>query len=574
VIRILIILLFISSVSISQPLTSFEKSEGRETGTYAEVISFYRNLNQMYPGKTSLLKMGMTDSGEPLHLFILSNEKISDSTELGSTAAIRLLINNGIHPGEPDGIEASMMLARDLLASDELPDGLIICVIPVYNIGGALNRNSTSRVNQNGPEAYGFRGNARNFDLNRDFIKADTRNTFAFYEIFHLVQPDLFIDTHVSNGADYQYAITHLATQHNRIGGRMGTYIHDEFTPRLEDMMASKGHRITPYVNVFNRTPDERGFTQFMDAPRYSTGYTSLFGTLGFMIETHMLKPFDLRVAATYAFLENFIDLAKTDGEKIRSLRREVIESIRPGIMHPIDWRLNDQQSREISFAGYEGTMIDSEVTGQKRLKYDKSRPFERKIPYYDTYEPVLEVQVPSAYIVPQGWHGIIDRLVANGAVYERLPEDTTLNVESYRIGSFSSSSTPYEGHFPHRELTIGKSIHNVDFRAGDFIFPIPQYAGRFLVETLEPLATDSYFRWNFFDTILQQKEGFSPYVFEDLARDILAEQPDLKERLEKKKQEDESFASNWYLQLNFIYENSAYRETPHNQYPVYRIVK
>ena len=71
----------------------------------------------------------------------------------------------------------------------------------------ALNRNSTTRTNQNGPESYGFRGNARNYDLNRDFIKSDTKNAKTFAQIFHLVQPDVFIDNHVSNGADYQYIL-------------------------------------------------------------------------------------------------------------------------------------------------------------------------------------------------------------------------------------------------------------------------------------------------------------------------------------------------------------------------------
>ncbi|MEJ2005801.1 MAG: hypothetical protein P8X57_12785, partial [Cyclobacteriaceae bacterium] len=371
---------------------------------------------------------------------------------------------------------------------------------------------------------------------------------------------------------DYQYPITHLATQHNRIGGTMGSYIHDTFTPELEMAMETSGYAITPYVNVFNRTPDERGFSQFMDAPRYSTGYTTLFGTLGFMIETHMLKPFNIRVQSTYAFLNNVIEIASDDGPEIRKYRGEVIEKIQPGADHAVDWKLDEEKSRTITFAGFEGEMINSEVTGQKRLKYDRTKPFEKEIPYFDTFVPSATVTVPNAYIIPQGWHNVTDLLIANGASFQRFERDTTILLETYHVDSFTPSGSPYEGHYPHREVAVSLTKERITLRAGDYIFPLPQRAGRFLVETLEPEATDSYFRWNFFDTILQQKEGFSPYVFEDLARDLLDNDTELREKFELRKSEDEEFAGNWYLQLNFIYANSDYRESAFRQYPVYRL--
>ena len=85
--------------------------------------------------------------------------------------------------------------------------------IPVYNVDGALSRQDTSRVNQNGPEAFGFRGNARHLDLNRDFIKADSLNARTFAQVFTRWDPDVMVDTHTSNGADYQHVVTLIATQ-------------------------------------------------------------------------------------------------------------------------------------------------------------------------------------------------------------------------------------------------------------------------------------------------------------------------------------------------------------------------
>jgi len=183
-----------------------------------------------------------------------------------------ILINNGIHPGEPDGVDASMLLLRDLVQRKvSLPDNVALAVIPLYNIGGALNRSPFSRVNQNGPESYGFRGNAQNLDLNRDFTKNDSRNARSFVRIFHWVNPDLQIDNHVSEGADYQYTMTLLPSQWNKLGGGLGTFLHDVFQPALFAGMEKKGWPMTPYVNFEEGNPS-RGWDAFYDEPRYSTG--------------------------------------------------------------------------------------------------------------------------------------------------------------------------------------------------------------------------------------------------------------------------------------------------------------
>ena len=565
--------LLISYQSLAQQelQTGFEKNGG--TSTYENLISYYELLAGRYD-VVEIKKMGLTDSGHPLHMVVMDLDKHFDLEKSRKDGKTIILINNGIHPGEPDGIEACQMLLRDYAISSKsqkyLKD-IVLVVIPIYNIGGALDSNKTTRVNQNGPEEYGFRGNARNFDLNRDFVKADTRNTKAFYEIYHLAKPDIFIDTHVSNGADYQYNITHLATQHDKMGGAMGHYILKDFTPQLEKKLSGKGNEITPYVNVFNKTPDAEGITQFMDYPRYSTGYTAMFNTLGFMIETHMLKSFDVRVKATYDFIQSVIEIASTDGQQIRDLHRT--SHVEAGNLYPIRWELDASNAENITFKGYEGEMVTSKVTGKERLFYNRDKPFEKTIPYYNTYKPVKEVVIPRAYIIPQGWHNVIDRLKWNSALYTQLESDTTINVELYRIDKVETISNAYEGHYLHNTIQVSPDKQYIDFRKGDYIFYTDQPAGRYLLETLEPEATDSFLRWNFFDTILQQKEGFSPYVFEDLAWLLLKENTTLRQAFEQKKQEDTEFANDWYAQLYYIYTHSAYYEPAHNRYPVYRLV-
>ena len=428
--------------------TTFEASNGTKTATYQETISFYENLADVYP-EVSIQDIGKTDSGKPLHLVTLNPDGIFDFSEIREDKRI-LLINNGIHPGESDGIDATMMLFRDIVQdSISMPKNTVLVTIPIYNVGGSLNRNSTSRANQNGPEEYGFRGNARNYDLNRDFIKCDTKNARTFTEIYHLVQPDVFIDNHVSNGADYQYTLTHLFTQHNKLGGKLGEFLYAQMMPSLKQKLSKKEWDITPYVNVFNQVP-ETGFSQFIDYPRYSTGYTTLFNSFGMMIETHMLKPYKQRVEGTYELMKSMIEITEERGEIISSLRKHALTEYKSGDSYVLDWDVDTTKTTTLYFKGYEGKTIESEVTGFERLKYDRSQPFTKKVAYQDYLKPKTEVKIPSAYVVPQAWFEVIELLKLNQVEMHPLQEDTTLTVESYRIDNYLTRPNPYEGHYQH----------------------------------------------------------------------------------------------------------------------------
>jgi len=551
--------------------TVFEKSDGLETATYQETIKYYKDLANSYP-EISIQDIGETDSGKPLHIVTLNMNGSGDNFETLRQNNRILLINNGIHPGESDGIDATMMLFRDLVQGKiEAPKNTIVVTIPIYNVGGSLNRNATTRTNQNGPKAYGFRGNARNYDLNRDFIKADTKNAKAFTQIFHLVQPDVFIDNHVSNGADYQYTLTHLFTQHNKLGGQLGKFIHTEIMPSLEQKLEAKSWDITPYVNVFNRTPDS-GFTQFLDTPRYSTGYTSLFNTLGMMVETHMLKPYKQRVEGTYELMKSMIEITEEQGDEITKLRKAQTKIWSAGDNYPLTWAVDTTLTSTLKFKGYEGEMIPSEFTGAKRLKYDRSKPFTKDVVYQNYFKATDSIRIPKAYIIPQGWHNIIDLLKLNNVTYTPFKNDTTLTVESYKIGSYETRKSPYEGHYAHFKTNVNTAVEKVTFKKGDYLISTNQKAMRYLLETLEPSATDSFFNWNFFDTILQQKEGFSPYVWEDKAEQLLKNNPKLQIEYNVKISYDEDFANNWYAQLDWLHKQSKHYEKAHLQYPVYRI--
>jgi len=553
--------------------TLFEKSGGTQTPTYPEVISYYEKLAESY-AEIHLETIGHTDAGFPLHL-VTFNPDGNFNFDLIRAEKTILLVNNGIHPGESDGIDATMMLFRDLAnGTKKAPKNVLITAIPVYNIGGSLNRNSGTRANQNGPEAYGFRGNAQNYDLNRDFIKSDTRNAKAFAEIFHKVQPDVFVDNHVSNGADYQYTLTHLFTQHNKLGNEAGTFLHETMMPDLEQTLQENEWDITPYVNVFGRTP-EAGFSQFFDSPRYSTGYTTLFNTLGLMVETHMLKPYKQRVEGTYALMDALIQNIETKHHQdIKLIREQTHQSFLKAKTYPIQWELDNSKQSMLNFKGYEGNFIDSDLTGQKRLKYDQTKPFTKEVTYSNYFKPKKEVTVPKAYIIPKGWYSIIDLLQLNKVIMKTIENDTVIEVETYHIKDYKTYTNPYEGHYPHYNTEVTKTGQKIGFQKGDIIVQTNQPAFRYLLETLEPEAVDSFFNWNFFDTILQQKEGFSAYVFEDEAKVLLANNPEWETAFLALKAKDTAFANSASKQLHWIYEKSDHYEKAHLRYPVFRILR
>lgn len=576
---LLAILIISCGESIDNPenrdfTTLFEESDGTQTPTYEDVITFYEDLDQSYRS-IKTYEVGMTDAGKPLTLITFNPNRSLESEFSDDMNATRILINNGIHPGESDGIDATMLLMRDLAQGKiTAPENVWVSAIAVYNVGGALNRNSHSRTNQNGPEEYGFRGNARNYDLNRDFIKQDTENAKTFAKIYHMIDPDIFIDNHVSNGADYQYTLTHLFTQHNKLGGELGNYLDTTLQPMLENDLKEKDWEITPYVNVFNDVP-EKGFSQFMDYPRYSTGYTSLWNTVGLMVETHMLKPYKPRVEGTLELMKTVLKIAESEGQTIREKRKEAYSAFAKAKQYPLQFKLDSANTTTLNFLGYEGAMIPSEVTGKSRLKYDRNQPFTKEVTYYNNFKPNSYVAIPKAYVIPRGYRDIALKLKANGIRFDQLKRDTTFMAEVYKIASYNTRKSAYEGHYLHYGTTTEPTTQEVTIKKGGYVVPLKENEKglRYLLETLEPSAIDSFFNWNYFDTILQQKEGFSPYVWEDQAAIFLKTHPEIKKEFEEKKKNDPTFSSNWYAQLDWIHKKSPSYEKAHLRYPIIRML-
>ncbi len=548
--------------------------EQNETLTWEEAIQMYEWMDGQYE-EAILVEAGMTDAGKPLHLFIISKDRLFTPAEARQTGKTILFINNGIHPGEPCGIDASLKLASGLLSGSdpyaEFLENTVVIIVPVFNVGGALNRGKYNRANQNGPVEQGFRGNARNLDLNRDFIKLDSRNTQSLTRVLREWEPDLFVDTHTSDGADYPYVITLINCHEQRLQPSQAEYLEKHVKPFLFESMKATPYEMSPYVWSYHQTPDH-GIIGFLDYPRYTSGYCSLYNTLSFTVETHMFKPFSDRVLSTWYLLREALRFSDTHRDEILSVKERAWKEKLDCREFVLQWDLDTSRYDWISFKGYVAKTKPSLVTGHERLWYDRSESWEREIPYYRFFKSQVTATVPDQYLIPSAWSEVIDRLLLNQVEMTRLDRDTVMEVEVSYIEGYETSERPYNGHYWHQDVTLRKKREPIRFMAGDWIIPTRQKAIEYLVQTLEPQGYDSFFSWNFFDEILFRNEYFSPYIFEETAFQLLQTDESLALDFRLKQQTDSAFAANPYLQLRYIYERSQWSEPTYMRYPVYRL--
>ncbi|MDM0007705.1 M14 family zinc carboxypeptidase [Variovorax sp. J22G73] len=553
--------------------TPFESGNGNQTATWAECIAFYEQLAQRFPGVLQWRRIGVSDTGVPMHAGVVTADGVFEREALQRQRRPVFFNNNGIHPGEPEGIDACMALVRDFCTQPERLAALgdtVFLFIPVYNVDGCLNRQNTSRVNQLGPESFGFRGNGLHLDLNRDFIKCDSLAAQVFNRFFTTWDPDVMVDTHTSNGADYACTMTLIPTQPDKLGGTLGDFLRERMLPAIYGDMDRRGWPTCPYVNLLGETPDE-GIEDFLDLPRFSTGYAALHHTIGFMPETHMLKPYADRVAAMRTLVEVVLGFTVAHAARIQGLRRDARAAAARQARWPLAWRNDHSRPATLRFKGYEAVRMPSQLGSYQRLAYDRNQPWEKDIVHFDRCVEEAAVAAPRAYLVPQAWREVIERLEWNGVLLRRLEADELFDAARvYRVQEAVPRPNAYEGHMFHDRVVLATHTEAFQARAGDVWVPLDQPAARYAVETLEPEAHDSFFRWGFFNSVLEKKEAFSAYVFEDTALRMLQDEPALKHAFKQWKVAHPELLSDPQAVLGFLFAHGQrHAERGWRRYPV-----
>ena len=557
--------------------TPYEQGNKNQTTTWADCIAYYEQLARAYPQVLHFGVAGTSDSGLPIHYGVVSSDGMFDRDAIKSAGRPVFFNNNGIHPGEPEGVDACMALVRNFCVQPERLAALgqtVFLFIPLYNVDGSINRANTSRVNQEGPELFGFRGNARHLDLNRDFIKCDTLNAQTFNKFFTAWDPDVMVDTHTSNGADYPYTMTLIHTQTDKLGGALGAFLQDTMLPHMFSEMDKRGWPTCPYVNPVKDSPDH-GIAEFLETPRFSTGFAALHHTIGFMPETHMLKSFEARYDSMRALVETTLDFTIANASTIQQLRRAARDEGKARREWPIHWAMDESKPATFRFKGYAAKYSASKLGSYTRLAYDRNEPWERDIAYFNHFPVDVSVVTPRAYVVPQGWREVVERLQWNGVQMEQIREERVQEVQVYRIRSVTSRSGAYEGHMFHDDMELEKETAQITLRPGDWWVPLDQDQARYAIETLEPQGHDSFFRWGFFNSVLEKKEAYSDYVFEDHAMQLLEEEPGLRVKFEAWKVANPSKLNDQAAVLDFIFANcERWIEPEWCRYPVLSVLR
>ena len=543
--------------------------------TYNEVIDYYKELANKY-SQAKLFEYGKTDIGKPLHLFVISANKIFDPEEIHKQGKCVILINNGIHPGEPEGIDGSLLLAEKILDDKKFMttkmQNIVICIIPVYNVGGALNRSPYNRANQQTPKQHGFRGNARNLDLNRDFVKNTTQNSQTFAKIFHLWNPEIFLDTHTTDGSDHQYVITLIPTIYELFPNNLGEFFNNNFVPFLFKEMEKTPYKMIPYVYTMKKNDPEYGIQAYFDKPKISTGYANLFNTMGFMTENHIFKDFKDRVKSVMFFEKALITFTYNNYKQIIENKKIADEFTINQKKFAVNYVLDKNNIDSISFMGYHSELSKSPLTGRYRIVYNHNKPYEKKIPYYKHYIPVKFINAPKAYILPQSHPEIIERLKYNNVEMSQLEKDTIIELSVTYIDDYKTSTRQNNAHFPHYDVKIHREKQKIQCYSGDYLILMNQKANRYIVQMLEPQGMDSFFKWNFYDEILETREYFSPIGFEQNAVDYLKKNPELEKQFKIAVKDDKKLKKSHYLQLRYIYLHSDYAEKSFKRLPIYRL--
>lgn len=543
--------------------TTAEGSEYRKTSTYDEAIAYSKRLDAASQW-IKYRSIGKSGENRDIPLLIASGGKEFTPAAARKKGKAIIFIQAGIHAGEIDGKDAGLALLRDIAVTKtrkDLLDNAIILFIPIYNVDGHENRDPYKRINQNGPDEMGFRANATNLNLNRDYMKADAPETRAWLALWNEWKPDLFIDCHVTDGADFQYNVTYEYAHFQEVSPFIKNWMDEHFDGKIVPNVEKEGNLLTHYVEFAGREVTG-GIATFIATPKFATGYAALRNRPGLLIETHSLKPYRSRVRGTYDVLRYTIEEAGKERASLFEANKKADaetvvrgEKYDPHAQFPLRLTVSDKAT-QINFKGVEYRMEDSAISGGKRIIYGP-KPVAYTIPRYDEGKVTSSVIPPRYYIIPPQWRSVIEVLELHGIKFERLLNPEPYEIESYVLTEPKWAASSFENRIT---LTAKKTLikETRTFPRGSILIPMSQEGANVLIHLLEPDSPDSLLYWGFFNAIFEQKEYGESYMIEKIAPDLLVRDPELKRQFEDKLKDPE-FAKSPGARLRFLYEHSPY---------------
>lgn len=576
----LIGLFFVSILLNAQEInwtTKFESSGFLETVTYEECIGFSRQLADN-SSLIQYIKIGESPQKRAIPMLIIDKDGLTKAQDIKNTGRSILFVQAGIHAGEPDGTDAMFMVLRDMVAHKqhlELLENVSILFIPSFNVDGLARMGPYNRINQNGPKEMGWRTNSLNLNLNRDYMKADSPEMRAWLEIFNEYLPDLFIDCHTTDGADYQYVATYALETFGNMEEELTKWTKEVYEPYLVTEMAKKDSPIFPYVTFRNWHDPRSGLVRSVGTPMISQGYTALQNRVGLLIETHMLKPYKPRVFATKDMILATLEIMNKDSKRLMDLNHAADVKMSSSKHSPdklvIRYNVDYSDTAYVDFLGVEYDVVHSDLTGGDWFKYsDRKTTFNLQL--FERNKVSEEVELPLAYIIPVEYQDVQDLIKAHGIQYRLSTEPKEIFIDTYKFSNQQWRSSSFEGRQGLSKFEIEEVQKKIKFEAGAMIIPVHQRALKVLVYLLEPKADNSLVNWGFFNSSMERKEYAETYVMEKMAREMIAENPKLLEDFEKWKSENPGVEQNQWTQTMWFFARTKYWDQKKDIYPVGRI--
>lgn len=553
--------------------THYEKSGYLETSRYAEDVAYCRRLDAASPD-AKVITYGKSPEGREMIALIISSEHAFSSKSARKSERPLIFVQNGIHSGEIEGKDASLLLARDILINKKYPEilrGANLLIVPVFSVDAHERFTAYNRINQNGPKEMGWRATAQNLNLNRDYIKADAGEMRNQLKLIHDWCPDFFFDNHTTDGGDWQYTMTMalpMAQTQVPAAAEWDRRLYEELKTKLD----AQGYLTGPYFDLEDPGNPAAGLSIGDFGPRYSTGYLAAMNRPCVLLETHVLKPYKPRVDSTYLAMVYTMQRCVVDAGALKAMNWAADEGERRGgegkrVVLAAKLR---SDKRPFTFKAYAYTPYESAVSGSKIHAWDRSMPMDVESTIQDTYEPSVTVTLPAAYAVPPQWKNVQDLLALHGLKGIEIKVSTRSSFDTYKFtdvkfgdGSFESRFTPsFKVETIREERTL---------MPGTLVYPTNQVGAKLLAHMLEPEGPDSLAQWGFFNVMFEGKEYFEEYAMEPVAKRMLDTDPKLRSEFEERLK-DEKFAKNSRARLQFFYERSPYYDVWLNKYPVVKL--
>ena len=547
-------------------ITIAEKTSFHATSTYDQTVIWLRQLAAVVP-EVRLVSLGRSPEGRDIWMVIVSRDRLFTPETLQRSARPSLLVQAGIHAGEIDGKDAGLMFLRELTVNGRwrsLLDRANFMFVPIFNVDGHEHASPYGRINQRGPDVTGWRTNAQNLNLNRDYTKADTDEVRAMIAALDRWHPDLYMDIHVTDGADYQYDITFgwNAGVHSPQSAR---WLDVTLAPAVRGALRSMGHIPGPLISE----DPANGLTVVTLPPRFSTGYGDLRHIPSILVETHSLKPYEQRVLATLVLIQSAFQTLGVEGVGLKRAAMVDTES-RPNPV-PLEWRIPSASAvvEMLDFLAIESHTLPSTISGAPRVEYT-GKPVTKHLAVYRQNEVSVSVPRARAYWIPAAWNEIADRLKIHGISVDRISEARDVNVDMYRLDDPKFDAEPFEGHT--RVVAKPRIERRTErFPAGSFRVSTEQPLGDLVAVLLEPSSADSLLQWGFFHSIFQRTEYAEAYVTEAMAEQMLAADPALKSEFEQRLATDEGFRASAAQRLDFFYSRTPFADPRWRLYPIAR---